>query len=125
MWKAYNTSMMDTPIGVNACPACGATTAMAAARYCMACGSALAPSLTAPQSTKWYHNVWFILLMLFFVLGPFGLGLVWKNPRLSRSVKWTLTIVTLAYTMWLIDLTISATKAVLNRVEQFNQTLQF
>jgi len=51
---------------------------------------------------RWYHNIWFVLLMLFVVLGPFGLPLVWRNPTLSRGMKISLTILTLAYTVLLV-----------------------
>jgi hypothetical protein len=47
---------------------------------------------------RWYHNLWFVLVMLFVVLGPFGLPLVWKNPTLSRGMKVALTVLTLVYT---------------------------
>lgn len=57
---------------------------------------------------KWYHNVWVVLGILVFVLGPFGLPLVWKHPRFSRRTKWVLTIATALYTVLLIDVAIRA-----------------
>jgi hypothetical protein len=51
--------------------------------------------------------------MLFVVLGPFGLPLVWKNPRFSRRAKAALTIATVLYTILLVDLTLRAIRAVL------------
>jgi hypothetical protein len=77
------------------------------------------------QKPKWYFNIWFVLLMLFFVLGPFGLPLVWKHPRWSRWIKIALTLVMLLYTVALIYGTILAGKAVIQGVEQFNSTLSF
>ena len=77
------------------------------------------------QKPKWYFNVWFVLLMLFFVLGPFGLPLVWKHPRWSRWIKTVLTLVMVLYTAALIYGTIRAGKAVIQGVEQFNSTLSF
>jgi hypothetical protein len=74
---------------------------------------------------KWYYNVWFVLLMLFFVLGPLGLPLVWKNPRFSRGVKVTLTLVMILYTVVLIDVTVRMFRAVMQGVEQFHSTFQF
>ncbi|MDP3704116.1 MAG: hypothetical protein Q8R78_06985 [Candidatus Omnitrophota bacterium] len=74
---------------------------------------------------KWYYNVWFILAMLLFVLGPFGLPLVWKHPRWSRWIKITLTLVMVFYTAALIYGTIRAGQAVIQGVEQFNSTLSF
>ena len=78
-----------------------------------------------PPRPKWYYNVWFVLAMLFFVLGPFGLPLVWKNPRFSRWVKVALTLAMLAYTVLLVDMTVRMVQAVLNEATQFNSTLQF
>lgn len=80
--------------------------------------------LSAPKP-KWYFNVWFVLLMLLFVLGPFGLPLVWKHPRWSRWIKMTLTLVMVLYTVALIDATIRIGRAVIRGVEQFNSTLSF
>ena len=74
---------------------------------------------------KWYYNVWFILVMLFFVLGPFGLPLVWKHPRFSRWIKIVLSLIMVVYTVVLIDATIRIGKAVIQGVEQFNSTLSF
>ncbi len=59
-----------------------------------------------PPKPKWYHNIWFVIVMLFFVVGPFGLPLVWKNPHFSRKVKGALTIAMIIYTIALIDLTL-------------------
>ena len=78
------------------------------------------PDETKP---KWYYNVWFVLVMLFLVVGPLGLPLVWKNPRFSRWVKIALTLVMVLYTVALIDLTIRAFRAVMDTMNQFNTTL--
>jgi len=77
-----------------------------------------------PPRPKWYYNVWFVLAMLVFVLGPFGLPLVWKNPHFSRWVKIALTLAMAVYTVLLVDVTIRMVRAVLNGVGQFNSTLQ-
>jgi hypothetical protein len=53
---------------------------------------------------KWYFNIGFVIVMMFFVTGPFGLPLVWKNPHFSRRVKGALTLVMIVYTIWMIDL---------------------
>ena len=79
---------------------------------------------TKPPS-KWYYNVWFVLLMLLFVAGPLGLPLVWKNPRFSRGVKIGLTLLMVFYTLLLIEMTVRMVRAVMEGVQQFNSTLQF
>ena len=58
-----------------------------------------------PPKPKWRHNIVFVLVMLFFVTGPFGLSLVWKNPHFSQKVKGVLTLAVMVYTIWMIDLT--------------------
>ena len=50
---------------------------------------------------KFHQRVPVVLFMLFFVLGPFGLPLLWKNPNFSKTWKWVITAVMLAYTAML------------------------
>ena len=78
--------------------------------------------MTEPPRPKWYYNAWFVLLMLFFVLGPFGLPLVWKNPHFRRWVKAALTLVMVVYTVVLIDLTVRAFQAVMAEVRNIQST---
>lgn len=111
---------MESGATTNACPLCGAATPGPAA-FCSQCGQPLAGvPRPAPAKPRWYYNVWFVLFMLFFVAGPFGLPLVWKNPKLSRGVKLALTAAMLVYTVLLIDLTRRMFQAVMNEVNQLN-----
>ena len=117
--------MMDDVTQTEICLACGATTAMPAT-YCRQCGKPLDPAHPpAPSGSKWYQNVWLVLLLLFFVLGPFGLPLVWKNPRFSRTVKMALTLTMVVYTVVLVQLTIQMFQTVTQEVNQLKSTLQF
>ena len=72
-----------------------------------------------PQKAKWYHSWGFVLLMLFFVLGPFGIPLVWKNPRFSQWVKIALTLAVLIYTVALFDVAVKITQDVLHNLPTF------
>ena len=63
--------------------------------------------------------------MLFFVLGPLGLPLVWKNPHFSRGVKIVLTLIMVVYTVWLVDLTVRMFRAVMQEMNHLNSTYQF
>ena len=72
---------------------------------------------TAPPS-KWYHNLWFVLVMLFVVLGPFGLPLLWKSPHFTRPWKWVLTALTVLYTVWLTAASIHLVEAVYRRTQE-------
>ena len=111
--------------GTGRCSSCGEAT-LATSRFCSHCGRPLEGStLPVASKPKWYYNVWFTLLMLFFVLGPFGLPLVWKNPHFSRTVKGWLTVAMIVYTVVLVDLTIRTTRAVMNEMRQFQSTLGF
>ena len=94
------------------------------AKVCGECGLpralATTSSAPAPSPAKWHHNIWVLLGLIVFVLGPLALPMVWRNPRLSTSAKLMLTAATLLYTFWLIDATIRATRAVLGSVDAMN-----
>ena len=83
------------------------------------------PIAAPPSKSRWYHNLWFVLAMLLFVLGPLGLPLVWKNPRFNRGTKYALTGLMVLYTLFLIKLTAQMVRAVSQSVEQFNSTFKF
>ena len=51
---------------------------------------------------RWTSSIWFVLLMLFFVLGPLGLPILWKSLRFSKRAKILLTIATVIYTGWIL-----------------------
>ena len=78
--------------------------------------------MEASAKSKWYYNVWFVLFMLFFVLGPFGLPLVWKSPNFSRTTKVVLTVVMTAYTVFLIGLTIRMGQAIVEQADALKAT---
>lgn len=117
---------MTLPDLPSACPMCE-TPVEAAAKFCSACGAPLGSSGPGPATPKprWYYNVWFVLLMLFFVVGPFGLPLVWKNPRFSRTIKWLLTVLMVGYTIGGAILVARMVEAVTASVNAFNATLPF
>jgi hypothetical protein len=51
---------------------------------------------------KWYLNPISVILLLFFVLGPFALPLLYKSPKFSKTLKTILTIAVLVYTLFMI-----------------------
>src|SRR2546422_689663 len=81
------------------------------------------PSDGAPRP-RWYYRPWWVLLMLFLVLGPFGLPLLWKNPSFSRWSKIALTVAVAAYTILLVEAVLIAIRAVirpaLDRMEELD-----
>ncbi len=73
--------------------------------------------MTAPSESarsRWYHSVWFVLLMLFLVLGPFGCPLLWRSPKFSKPAKVSLTILVVLYTLLLLKLTASVSQMALD-----------
>ena len=118
-------SGMD-PIKIKTCPACN-TLAEDTDTYCSACGYRLAdrkmPDATAPA--KWYHNVWVVLFFLFFVLGPFGLPLVWASPKFSKTVKLMLTFVMIIYSAFLVFLTAGMLQAISQNMSQLDSVLRY
>ena len=73
-----------------------------------------------PVNPKWYYNIWFVLFMLFFVVGPLGLPLVWKSPHFARWVKIALTLAMVVYTVVLIQMTIRAVRTAMDHINQLN-----
>ena len=115
--------MEQSPTDV--CVACGAAMAPDA-KFCGQCGRGLTASqAAAPAASKWYHNIWFVLFMLFFVLGPLGLPLVWNNSKLANWVKWLLTLAMVIYTVVLIQMTIEMVQSVMEHVKQNNAVFSF
>ncbi len=66
-------------------------------------------------TVRWYHRPVWVLILLFFVLGPLGLPYLWRSPRFTRALKVLLTVAVLAYTGLLVGETIRIVQAV--RVE--------
>ena len=107
------------------CLACGALTA-APATFCSQCGKPLDPThRPTPVRSKWHQNVWFVLFLLLFVVGPFGLPLVWNNPRLSRPVKIILTGVMVVYTVVLVQMIIQIYQSVTQELTNIDSALRF
>ena len=117
---------MDLPITTKTCRMCEQPVT-AEAKFCSTCGFQLDGTASAPTraGSRWYHNIWMVLFLLFFVLGPFGLPLVWKNPRFSRAVKLLLTALMALYVWLLVVLTTRMIAAVSNSLEQLNNTYLF
>jgi hypothetical protein len=55
---------------------------------------------------KWHYRPFWVLILLFVVLGPLALPYLWKSPRFSHRLKVVLTILVLVYTALLINQTL-------------------
>jgi hypothetical protein len=67
---------------------------------------------------KWYLSPIVVLLLLFFVLGPLGLPLLYKSPHFGRKWKIALTVITIVYTIYIIYETVVILQAMLEWIWQ-------
>jgi hypothetical protein len=76
------------------------------------------------EKIKWYLRPIIVVLLLFFVLGPFGLPLLYKSPKFSKTLKIILTIVVIVYTSYLIFATLEIGIELYRRVEELQDILK-
>ena len=60
------------------------------------------------SGSRWYQSVPFVIFMLI-ALGPFALPLLWKSPAFNFPAKIIITIVTIALTIWMLQMTAQMT----------------
>jgi polyferredoxin len=75
------------------------------------------------EKVKWYLRPVIVLLSLFFVLGPFGLPLLYKSPKFSRTLKIIFTVAVIIYTSYLIFVSLEIARELYERVEEFKEIL--
>jgi len=75
------------------------------------------------EKVKWYLRPVSVVLSLFFVLGPFGLPLLYKSPRFSRTSKIILTIAVVIYTSYLIFISLEIARELYKRMEEVKEVL--
>ena len=54
------------------------------------------------EKIKWYLRPVSVVLLLFFVLGPFALPLLYKSPKFNKTLKVILTITVIIYTSYFV-----------------------
>ena len=114
--------MSDLPAPKTVCDRCNAAVD-ATDQYCRHCGAAVvavgspaqgndvaadAPTAIATASAaarvarpRWSENPWVILPLLFLLLGPFALPMLWRSRCFPRLWKIILTIVVTVITVWI------------------------
>ena len=65
-----------------------------------------------------------MVLLLFFVLGPFGLPLLYKSPKFSRTLKIILTLVVMIYTIYLIFVSLEIGRELYGRMVELQDLLR-
>jgi hypothetical protein len=77
-------------------------------RFCRHCGEPTVGGenrpvgrLASPTATRsaWSESPWVVLPMLFLVLGPFGLPMLWRSRQLSRMAKTVATTIVAGITL--------------------------
>ena len=76
------------------------------------------------QKTKWYLRPISVVLLLFFVLGPFGLPLLYKSPKFGKGSKIILTVVVIIYTSYLIFASLEIGRELYMRMEELQELLR-
>ena len=76
------------------------------------------------EKVKWYLRPIGVVLLLFFVLGPFALPLLYKSPKFSKTLKIVLTIVVMIYTSYLIIATVEIARNLYIKMEEFQGMLR-
>jgi hypothetical protein len=76
------------------------------------------------EKVKWYLRPLGLVLLLFFVLGPFGLPLLYKSPKFSKKSKILLTIAVMIYTAYLISASLEIGRKIYMRMEEYQGTLR-
>ena len=75
------------------------------------------------EKVKWYLRPMSVILLLFFVLGPFGLPLLYRSPKFSKTLKIVLTAVVIIYTSYLIFATLEIGRELYKRIEELQGIL--
>ena len=76
------------------------------------------------DKTPWYYQPWIVILLLIFVLGPFGLPLVYKSPKFNKTFKVILTVLTILYTAYLVEVTVKTINEILATMPQIRALLR-
>ena len=75
------------------------------------------------EKVKWYLRPSAVILSLFFVLGPFGLPLLYRSPKFSKPIKIVLTVAVIVYTSYLIIVSVQIAKEIYRRMEELREIL--
>ena len=65
-----------------------------------------------------------MVMLLFFVLGPLGLPLLYKSPKFSKKLKILLTVVVVIYTTYLAVVSVEIGKKLYIKMEEYQSILK-
>lgn len=75
------------------------------------------------EDPKWYLSKTTVLVLLFFVLGPFALPLLYKSPKFSNGSKVFLTLLFAVYIGIIIHFTLKEINAFNLRMQEIDRML--
>jgi hypothetical protein len=76
------------------------------------------------ENIKWYLRPMGVVLLLFFVLGPFGLPFLYKSPKFGRKLKIALTVAIILYTVYLIIVSLEIGRKLYLEMEEYQGMLK-
>jgi membrane-bound acyltransferase YfiQ involved in biofilm formation len=76
------------------------------------------------EKIEWYLRPVSVVLLLFFVLGPFGLPMLYKSSKLSKTTKIILTIIIIIYSSYLIFASLEIGKKLYIRMGELQDILK-
>jgi hypothetical protein len=76
------------------------------------------------EKIKWYLRPMGVVLLLFFVLGPLGLPLLYKSPQFGKKSKIILTIGVLIYTSYLVIASVEFGRNIYGKMEEWQDMLR-
>jgi predicted neutral ceramidase superfamily lipid hydrolase len=80
--------------------------------------------MSKEEKVKWYLRPIGVVLLLFFVLGPFALPLLYKSLKFSKTLKIVLTILVMIYTSYLVIATVEIARNLYIKMEEFQDMLR-
>ena len=76
------------------------------------------------ERIKWYLKPIVVILLLFFVLGPFGLPLLYKSPKFAKKLKIILTVIVIIYTTYFIVVSVEIGKKLYIQLGEYQGMLK-
>ena len=75
------------------------------------------------DNVKWYLRPLVVLVLLFVVLGPLALPLLYKSPEFNKTLKIILTITVIIYTLYLIYVSVELGMEAYRRIMGLQTTI--
>ncbi|MBI3008703.1 MAG: hypothetical protein HYY56_04220 [Candidatus Omnitrophica bacterium] len=76
------------------------------------------------EKIKWYLKPVSVVILLFFVLGPLALPLLYKSPKFNKTFKIILTIIVILYTAYFIFVSLEIANKIYRGTEELQNILK-